>query len=99
MDKKFIKDLNTLAKAMGFGSVTGYDKLWGTVVNTFGKRTASMWFFTVELSDQDKVCGVEINRTYFKDTPQTTALNQHCSFDNQKTIQECLEIIKNLPKA
>lgn len=95
--KELIKNLNTLAKQLGFGPVTSYDKLYGTAINTFGKKSASMWFFKIWLSDQNLICGIEIHSSYFKHTPQTEAINAVASFDNQLTFEQAFNLIKNLP--
>jgi hypothetical protein len=95
INKQFEKDLNKLANKLGMGKVVPYSVLWGTKINTYGRRDASMWFFTIELSDSGKICGIEINSTYFKPSPQVLAVNKVCDFENQKSIQECMKLLNS----
>lgn len=95
-EKELTKKLDNLAKKLGFGSVTSYAKMYGTTLNTFGKKSASMWFFTISKTIEDKICGIEVNTTYFSHTKQTTAINNNCSFKNPITFEEALLIVDNL---
>lgn len=94
--KQLIKNLNTLANSIGFGKVLSYDKIYKTSINTFGRKDASMWFFTISISDKNLICGIEVNRTYFSPTKQTLAINKIASFENQITFEKAFEIINNL---
>ena len=92
--KQLIEDLNTLAKNIGFGSVTSYDKLYKTAINTYGHKQASMWFFTICLNDANQIVGVEINTTYFKHTPQTTTLNKIANFDTPISFETAFKLLE-----
>lgn len=87
------KNLNTLAQKLGFGKVSSYAKLWKTSINTFSSRSASMWFFTIQLNDKDQVVGISIHTTYFKHTPQTTKINEVATFDTPISIEDAINLI------
>jgi hypothetical protein len=88
-----IKELSKLANKLGYGKLTSYQTLWNSVINTFGKRDASMWFLTIQLNDDDKVVGIEINTTYFKATEQIKKINKVANFDNPISVAEAIELI------
>lgn len=89
----FYKNLNKLAKKLGFGAVESYDKLYKTVANTYGKRNASMWFFTIGLNSDGHIVGVEVNSTYFNHTPKTELLNRVATFENPITVEHALNLL------
>lgn len=89
-----IKELSKLAKKLGYGTLTSYYTLWGTVKNTFGMRDASMWFLTIQLNDDNKVVGIEINTTYFKATEQVKKINKVANFDNPISVAEAIELLE-----
>ena len=91
--KNIEKQLDLLAKKLGFGCVTSYAKLWKTTINTYANKNASMWFFTISLNDAYQVCGIEINTTYFKPTPQTTKINKIATFDTPLSIEDTIKLI------
>lgn len=93
--KQLIKNLNLLAKQLGFGSVVSYDKLYKTAINTFGRKNASMWFFSISLNDAEQIVGIEVHTTYFAHTPQTIAINKAATFDTPITFEQAFKIIKN----
>ena len=90
---KLEKDLNTLAKKLGFGSVLSYWKLYKTTINTFGRKDASMWFFTISVNDNNEIVGIEINSTYFKHTNQTTKINKIATFDTPISFEKAIKLI------
>jgi hypothetical protein len=92
--KELIANLNKLAASIGFGKgLKSYDKLYKTNINTFGRRDASMWFFTISLTTDNLICGIEVNSTYFKQTKQTEAINKLANFDNPITFEQAFKLI------
>lgn len=91
--KQLIKDLNNLANKLGFGSVKSYDKLYKTTINTFGRKDASMWFFTINLNEANKIVGISVHSTYFKHTKQTNAINSTATFDTPIDFETALKIV------
>lgn len=93
-----IKKLNKIASLVGFGpGLKSYDKLYGTSINTFGRKDASMWFFTISLNDNQECVGIETHSTYFKPTKQTELINKLANFDSPKSLNfiiEQLEAVK-----
>ena len=89
-------NLNKLAKKLKFGAVTSYAKLWNTSINTFGHHTASMWFFTIQLNDNNQIVGIDIHRTYFNHTPQTTIINKNATFDTPISFEEAFNLLETL---
>jgi hypothetical protein len=87
------KELNTLAQKLGFGKVSSYAKLWGTTINTYSSRSASMWFFTINLNVDNQVVGISIHTTYFKHTPQTNKINKVATFDTPISVAKAIELI------
>ena len=79
-----------IAKKLGFGSVTSYDKLYNTSINTFANKNASMWFFTISLNTFNECVGIEINTTYFKHNDQTKKINEVCDFDKPMSLNNVL---------
>lgn len=97
--KEEVKQLNTLSKMLGFGkNVISYDKMYKTAINTFGEKTASMWFFTISLNDKNLCCGIEVNSTYFTHTKQTNFINSLVSFDNPMKLIDIINILKKEAK-
>lgn len=89
------KNLNTLANMLGFGKgLKSYAKLYGTSINTFAKKDASMWFFTINLNVNNDVTGVSINTTYFNPTEQTTKIIASCSYNNPMPIVDVIALLK-----
>jgi hypothetical protein len=93
--KIFIKKLDKLAKGLGFGTVKSYDKLYKTVINTYGRSDASMWFFTIALNSENQIVGIEVNSTYFKPTVQTIKINKIATFDSPLDIDKAIELISH----
>jgi len=91
--KNLETQLTILAKKLGFGAVTSYAKLWKTSINTFGHKTASMWFFTISINVDDQIVGIEVNSTYFKHTPQTIKINQLATFDAPISFETAIKLI------
>lgn len=60
------KQMRECIKLMGWKSLVSYDKLWGTVFTTWGRKDASMWFVSFHLDDNWDVVSYEVNSTYFK---------------------------------
>lgn len=90
---KLEKDLNTLAQKLGFGKVSSYAKLYKTTMNTFANKSASMWFFTINVNSAEQLVGISIHSTYFKHTKQTEAINKVASFDHPITFEKAIELI------
>ena len=90
--KELIKNLNKLANSLGFGSVKSYDVLYGTSINTYGRRDASMWFFTIALNKDDLIVGIEVHTTYFGITPQVENINKVATFENPITFEEAFKL-------
>jgi len=90
--KELIKNLDRLANSLGFGKVKSYAVLYGTTINTYGRKDASMWFFTISLNDDHLICGIEVHTTYFSKTPQVNNINAVASFDNPITFEEAFKL-------
>lgn len=87
-----IKNLNVVAGLVGFGKgLKSYDKLYKTSINTFGRRDASMWFFTINVNDKYECVGIEVNSTYFTHTKQTTFIKEVADFDTPKSLEWIIE--------
>jgi hypothetical protein len=91
--KQLCNNLNKIAKKLGFGSVTSYDKLYNTSINTFANKNASMWFFTISLNTFNECVGIEINTTYFKHNEQTKKINEVCDFDRPMSLNNVLSLL------
>jgi hypothetical protein len=93
--KQTIKNLNTIANMLGFGKgLLSYDKMYKTVINTFGRKDASMWFFTIALNTDNNCVGIEVNSTYFKPTAQTIAIKNAATFDTPQPLDKIIELLK-----
>lgn len=87
-----LRNLQKIATRLGYRGMKSFAEIYrGGTINTFGHPQNSMWTFTILLTTDDKVCGIEVHRTYFKATPQMELLAAFATFQNPKTIEEVLE--------
>jgi len=82
MVDKAEKQMKECISLMGWKSLQSYDKLWGTVFTTWGRKDSSMWFVSFCLDDNWNVVSYEVNSTYFKISEEikqklTTLINSY----------------------
>ena len=93
------RQLQKIATSMGFKGMKSFADMYkGGTFNAFGRPDCSMTILTVVLTLDNKVCGIDLNRTHFTPTPQIIAFNKLVDFDNPVGIIEAIQLAEAVTK-
>jgi hypothetical protein len=93
MVKQLLK-LNKIAKRLGYKPVISYYDLYRNseaAYNTFTFPQCSVWVFTIIVNENNKICGIEVNTTYFAPTQQAIELSKFTLIP--KTFDEVIKFM------
>lgn len=87
-----VTQLTKIANKLGYGKLISNATLYnGGNARTFTKPHNGVWSLTIKIVD-GLICGIEVNKTYFKETPQVIEFNQLATYENPIDIDEALRI-------
>ena len=82
---------------MGFRGLKSMNDLYrGGTLNAFGHSNNSATTLTVQLTQDNKVYGIELNTKYFAMTEQIKKFNEVVNFDNPMEIDKAIELAQSI---